>query len=251
MFQLRAVTSNKRENIPEEPDLSIAKAKIDFTLFVPGISAPLLLYVVFGTTRAFRNFTANLFSPRRLREKLFGPSANTTAQRRPGPPPVPPKDTKSEEDEYPTTYRLQYQPTRPLPPPQSPPVSPEPPSTKSLQGEHRIQILQRPKQQSRPPTSRGEPQPRESTSWYGARPSDLESGFDDDFTPAPQRSNSHGANINLRYLETAAQKPRQNGPQRAVCQEIPDDDEWPMLSPITPLPTALAPRPRTRSDPRR
>lgn len=268
LFQLRSVSSNKKENIPEEPDLSISRAKGDFALFVPGISAPLLLYVVFGTTRTFRNYTVKLFWPQRLWDKLFNSSRRSNAQRTPGPPPVPPKDNKYEKDEYPpiSSYRPQYQPPQP---PQSPPDSPEPSPKKSIQGEHRIQILQRPKQQSRPQTRENqylqeEREPRESTSWYGARPSDLESGFDDDFTPTPplrrgnshganvtlRRGNSHGTNITLRRLETASGKSRSSGPKTAVSLEANDDDEWPILIPISPLPTALTPRPRTRSDPR-
>lgn len=230
-------------------------------MFVPGISAPLLLYVVFGTTRTFRDYSTNLLVPRWLREKLFRSPGENPSKRTPGPPPVPPKDSKG----YPPAYRSQHEPplSPPLSPPMSPPLSPrqapsEPESRKSHQGEHRIQILQRPRQHSRPQTRdekyiQEERVPRESTSWYGARPSDLESGCDDDFTPAPQRSNSnrtHGTNINLKYLETASGRTRPSGPQRVVSQESRDDDEWPMLIPISPLPTALTPRPRTRSDPR-
>ncbi|KAK3312393.1 hypothetical protein B0H66DRAFT_449014, partial [Apodospora peruviana] len=63
-FQLRAANSNNKANIPEKPDLSASKAKTDFVLFVPGVSGSLLIFIVFGTTRTFREYMLNAFVPR-------------------------------------------------------------------------------------------------------------------------------------------------------------------------------------------
>ncbi|GAB1316708.1 hypothetical protein MFIFM68171_06918 [Madurella fahalii] len=70
VFQLRAASTNDAENIPPEPDLGADRAKGDFALFAPGVSAGLLTFIVFGTTRTFREYMWALFVPRALREKV-------------------------------------------------------------------------------------------------------------------------------------------------------------------------------------
>lgn len=69
VFQLHAASNNNRANIPKEPDLSAAKGQPDFALFVPGPGANLLTFVVFGTTRSFRDYMWTLFTPKQVQEK--------------------------------------------------------------------------------------------------------------------------------------------------------------------------------------
>ncbi|KAK3688069.1 hypothetical protein B0T22DRAFT_360418, partial [Podospora appendiculata] len=68
-FQLRAANSNNVANLPAQPDLSPSKARTDFVLFVPGVSAGIFTYIVFGTTRTFREYLVKLVLPKRLWEK--------------------------------------------------------------------------------------------------------------------------------------------------------------------------------------
>ncbi|TLS29368.1 hypothetical protein PpBr36_00942 [Pyricularia pennisetigena] len=59
-----AVTHENRE-----ADLSSDKAKLDFYLFIPGVSAGLLLFVVFGTTKVSRDYMWEKLAPRWLKKK--------------------------------------------------------------------------------------------------------------------------------------------------------------------------------------
>ncbi|CCC06717.1 hypothetical protein SMACR_00744 [Sordaria macrospora] len=77
-FQLRATNTNTKENIPPEPDLSAARAQDDFALFVPGVSASLLIFIVFGTTRTFRDYLWTKFAPKPLQDMV----ANRKARQR-------------------------------------------------------------------------------------------------------------------------------------------------------------------------
>jgi hypothetical protein len=69
-FQLRAASTNDRANIPREPDLSVGRARGDFGLFAPAPTAVLFAFLVFGTTRTFREYMWNLFVPRFIRDKV-------------------------------------------------------------------------------------------------------------------------------------------------------------------------------------
>ncbi|KAK0665703.1 hypothetical protein QBC41DRAFT_339660 [Cercophora samala] len=69
MFQLRASQTNSVENVPAEPDLSAGRAVTDFVLYVPGVTAPVLAYLVFGTTRTFRDYAWSVLAPRSWQEK--------------------------------------------------------------------------------------------------------------------------------------------------------------------------------------
>ncbi|KAK4172978.1 hypothetical protein QBC36DRAFT_381363 [Triangularia setosa] len=69
MFQLRASQTNSVENVPAAPDLSAGRAATDFVLYVPGVTAPVLAYLVFGTTRTFRDYAWSVLAPRCLQAK--------------------------------------------------------------------------------------------------------------------------------------------------------------------------------------
>ncbi|KAB5577840.1 hypothetical protein GE09DRAFT_1051990 [Coniochaeta sp. 2T2.1] len=65
-FQVRSSNDNKPETIPPQPDLSSGKALGDFVLFIPGVSEGFLAFVVFGTTRTFRDYALRLLVPQRI-----------------------------------------------------------------------------------------------------------------------------------------------------------------------------------------
>ncbi|EAA33395.2 hypothetical protein GE21DRAFT_6482 [Neurospora crassa] len=69
-FQLRAANTNTKANIPPHPDLSAARARGDFALFCPGVSASLLIFIVFGTTRTFREYVWTRFAPQLLQDRV-------------------------------------------------------------------------------------------------------------------------------------------------------------------------------------
>lgn len=71
MFELSIVLFSKtvRSNLDSEhaddkPDLSAEKAMNDFRFFAPGVTASLLTFLVFGTTKPFIKY---------MRECIFGP----------------------------------------------------------------------------------------------------------------------------------------------------------------------------------
>ncbi|KAK4226167.1 hypothetical protein QBC38DRAFT_235604 [Podospora fimiseda] len=68
-YQLRASATNKVENIPAEADLSAERAVSDVILYMPGCTASLLLFLIFGTTRNFRNCLWETFAPKFLQKK--------------------------------------------------------------------------------------------------------------------------------------------------------------------------------------
>ncbi|KAL2266933.1 hypothetical protein VTJ83DRAFT_4210 [Remersonia thermophila] len=69
-FQLRAASTNNPANVPPEPDLSVERARGDFILFAPAPTGVLFIFLVFGTTRAFRQTTWNTLVPRFIRDKV-------------------------------------------------------------------------------------------------------------------------------------------------------------------------------------
>ncbi len=69
-FQLRAASTNNLANLPAEPDLSVSRARTDFALFAPGVTAVLFVFFVFGTTRTFRGYMWTLLVPRVVRDRV-------------------------------------------------------------------------------------------------------------------------------------------------------------------------------------
>ncbi|KAL8372138.1 hypothetical protein RB595_001775 [Gaeumannomyces hyphopodioides] len=58
------------------PDLSVEAARQVFFLFMPGVSASLLVFVVFGTTKTLREYMWAKVVPRRIREQREAVRAN-------------------------------------------------------------------------------------------------------------------------------------------------------------------------------
>ncbi|KAK4031182.1 hypothetical protein C8A01DRAFT_51632 [Parachaetomium inaequale] len=62
-YQLRSSNANNAASIPPEPDLSASHAKSDFAEFPPAVTACIVIFLVFGTTRTFREYMWHLFVP--------------------------------------------------------------------------------------------------------------------------------------------------------------------------------------------
>ncbi|KAK0714975.1 hypothetical protein B0H67DRAFT_644774 [Lasiosphaeris hirsuta] len=67
-FQLHSSYTNNTANIPLRADLSRTRAISDFALFVPGVTAAPLTFVVFGTMRTIRDYMAALSLPKLLQK---------------------------------------------------------------------------------------------------------------------------------------------------------------------------------------
>nr|XP_036588323.1 glycoside hydrolase [Colletotrichum truncatum]KAF6799696.1 glycoside hydrolase [Colletotrichum truncatum] len=68
MFQVSSARQNSRDFLNDGPDLSTERLHSDLILFLPGVSASLLTFVVFGTTKTFRDYMVTKLIPRRLRK---------------------------------------------------------------------------------------------------------------------------------------------------------------------------------------
>lgn len=68
-FQLSSMESNSETHLIPSADLSAERARGDFILFMPGCSASLLVFVFFGTTKAFLNTIRYAVVPKRLRRR--------------------------------------------------------------------------------------------------------------------------------------------------------------------------------------
>lgn len=71
MFEVISAGNNNLENLKGSADLSLERAKRDFAFFIPGVLPPLLTFIVFGTTKPFREYMAAKFSPRSLWSRRF------------------------------------------------------------------------------------------------------------------------------------------------------------------------------------
>lgn len=67
MFQVSSARQNNRDSLSDSPDLSTERLHLDLILFLPGVSASLLTFVVFGTTKTFRDYLVNKLVPKKLR----------------------------------------------------------------------------------------------------------------------------------------------------------------------------------------
>ncbi|KAI0597003.1 hypothetical protein F4775DRAFT_271632 [Biscogniauxia sp. FL1348] len=75
-FQVSLVVFQGRQlriNSEAEIDLSAGRAQEDFVTFMPGVTASLLTFVVFGTSRPFRETMHERFLPKRFRQRATIP----------------------------------------------------------------------------------------------------------------------------------------------------------------------------------
>ncbi|KAK2053212.1 hypothetical protein LY76DRAFT_525092 [Colletotrichum caudatum] len=89
IFQVISSRQNSRDFLRESPDLSFDRLHQDLLLFIPGASASLLTFVVFGTTKTFLEYIADTLVPRRLRDRGRGRASNPVPQRAPSPQQAP------------------------------------------------------------------------------------------------------------------------------------------------------------------
>ncbi|KAK5632472.1 hypothetical protein RRF57_008186 [Xylaria bambusicola] len=67
LSELMQIRDNKEEVLPNEPDISARHARDDFGSFLPGVSAGLLVFLVFGTTKASKHTIYKALFPSRFR----------------------------------------------------------------------------------------------------------------------------------------------------------------------------------------
>ncbi|KAI0407933.1 hypothetical protein F4802DRAFT_494153 [Xylaria palmicola] len=78
LSEIAQINKNKKESLPAEPDLSASRAQVDFVEFIPGVSAGLLVFLVFGTTRNCRRTLYMLCIPLRFRPSTSSASIPTS-----------------------------------------------------------------------------------------------------------------------------------------------------------------------------
>lgn len=94
-FQLSSAQSNAQDSLPAEPDLTLERLQGDLLNFMPGVSASLLTFVVFGTTKAFREYMRDSLVPQKLR-RLFVAQGTERLGSAPPTPGIPPASYESE-----------------------------------------------------------------------------------------------------------------------------------------------------------
>ncbi|KAF6842057.1 glycoside hydrolase [Colletotrichum plurivorum] len=70
MFQVSSARQNNRDSLSETPDLSLERLHLDLILFLPGVSTSLLTFVVFGTTKTFRDYLFAKLIPKRFQGSI-------------------------------------------------------------------------------------------------------------------------------------------------------------------------------------
>lgn len=80
-FQAHAARTNNKDSISDHADVSATRAIRDFVFFIPGVSEGLLAFVVFGTTRTFRDKLLSLVQPRRTKPPERGSNDNNNSNR--------------------------------------------------------------------------------------------------------------------------------------------------------------------------
>lgn len=86
LFQFTGMSNSNKDAHSPSPDFSIDRAKATTILFCPGPAPSYLVFIVFGTTRPFRQYMYDNFVPRRWqripdvppsRSQLLSPKAST------------------------------------------------------------------------------------------------------------------------------------------------------------------------------
>ncbi|KAK7432655.1 hypothetical protein QQZ08_000864 [Neonectria magnoliae] len=70
MSEMISQGKNNRGNLKDTADLSLQQAKSDFVFFLPGATPPLVAFIVFGTTRPFREYLWAICVPTCLKGRL-------------------------------------------------------------------------------------------------------------------------------------------------------------------------------------
>ncbi|KAI1345241.1 hypothetical protein F5Y15DRAFT_365339 [Xylariaceae sp. FL0016] len=78
-FQLRQLGDTAQEALADAADLSAERARADFGSFATGVSASVLVFIMFGTTRQFLKTILRTFVPRRFQRANPMADPSTTA----------------------------------------------------------------------------------------------------------------------------------------------------------------------------
>ncbi|KAI0970732.1 hypothetical protein F4678DRAFT_100989 [Xylaria arbuscula] len=86
LSELTQANNNTEKVLPDQPDTSACRARVDFVEFLPGVFTGLLNFLVFGTTRACKRTLYVSFVPRKLRREavMENPDAPTSPDDRAG-----------------------------------------------------------------------------------------------------------------------------------------------------------------------
>ncbi|KAI0420373.1 hypothetical protein F5X98DRAFT_25752 [Xylaria grammica] len=79
LSEVAQIRGNREEVLPEQPDISAARAVVDFVEFIPGVSTGLLVFLVFGTTKTCKRTLYISFIPRRFRLGTTSTDSHTSA----------------------------------------------------------------------------------------------------------------------------------------------------------------------------
>lgn len=101
MQEITFATENSRTNLDETVNLEPSHAIADVESFLPGVSASVLAFIVFGTTKAFRDFFYVKFVPRYIRRKLRARSKRPSVANAAVLPPALPRNLVRRETEIP------------------------------------------------------------------------------------------------------------------------------------------------------
>ncbi|KAI0431354.1 hypothetical protein F5Y09DRAFT_197714 [Xylaria sp. FL1042] len=70
LSEIAQTNNNTKQVLPDQPDTSASRARVDFVEFLPGVSTGLLTLLVFGTTQACKHTLYLTFIPRRFRREV-------------------------------------------------------------------------------------------------------------------------------------------------------------------------------------
>lgn len=73
LFQFQGMSNSNKDATSDSPDYSVERAKETTILFLPGPAPSYLLFIVFGTTRPFRNHMYTTFVPQRWQKLADAP----------------------------------------------------------------------------------------------------------------------------------------------------------------------------------
>ncbi|KAI1359482.1 hypothetical protein F5Y08DRAFT_319505 [Xylaria arbuscula] len=69
LSEVAKIRDNRKEVLPDEPDISAERARGDLVLFLPGVSAGILVFLVFGTTKACKRTVYSVLMPCLVRRR--------------------------------------------------------------------------------------------------------------------------------------------------------------------------------------
>ncbi|KAH8651259.1 hypothetical protein BX600DRAFT_516840 [Xylariales sp. PMI_506] len=118
LFQLQSISNNKADLEATAPDLSVGRAKTTLFLFMPGVTAGIFVFLVFGTTAGCRTAMKDLFMFKCLRSLHWSSGRRGTVQTAQG---IPGGSSFAHESINKEQYRVSQYPDVMKPLPTAPP----------------------------------------------------------------------------------------------------------------------------------